>query len=97
MSIDESAEQPENADSSIRETLEFDSNVTFESLRQPVKQLGPITSVEEGMWIDERDEQSENARPSIRERWESDSNVTVERTAQFWKQAKPICSILLGI
>jgi hypothetical protein len=91
MSIDESTEHPENADSSMLEMLEFDSNVTFESLKQQVKQFEPMTSVDEGMWIDESDEQSENARPSIRERRESDSNVTVERTVQFWKQPKPIC------
>jgi hypothetical protein len=65
MEINRSTEQPENAWFSIRDNLEFDSNVTVESLKQPLKQLAQRTSTEEGMTIDEIDEQPQNAEASM--------------------------------
>jgi hypothetical protein len=66
--IDESDEQFLNADLSIRESLEFDSKLTFERLQHTVKQESQMISTDEGIQIDESDEQSQNADLSIRER-----------------------------
>jgi hypothetical protein len=68
MQIDESDEQEENADFSIRESLQSDLNVTLESALHPSKQDSQRTSTDEGIQIDESDEQDQNASPSIRER-----------------------------
>jgi hypothetical protein len=57
MQIDESDEQNQNADLSMNESLETDSNVSVERDLQPKKHVSPSTSTEEGMQIDESDEQ----------------------------------------
>jgi hypothetical protein len=59
--IDESDEQLQNAQHSIRETLEFDSNVIAERDAHPSKQDSQIFSTEQGIQIVESDEQSRNA------------------------------------
>jgi hypothetical protein len=79
MQIDESHGQPQNADSSIDESLERDSNVTVERDLHPLKHVLPSFSTEEGMQIDESDEHFQNASFSIDESLERDSNVTAER------------------
>jgi hypothetical protein len=89
---DESDGQRENADSSIRESLDPGSTVTIERFVQPQKHLGPRASTEEGMQIDESNEQFENTRASIRESLEPDSNAAFERRAHPKKQALPIYS-----
>jgi hypothetical protein len=81
MQIDESDEQPQNADCSMDESLESDSNVTVERDLHPMKQVSPTLSTDEGMQIDESDEQSPNANFSMDESLEPDSNVTLERDA----------------
>jgi hypothetical protein len=78
MQIDESDEQGQSAELSIRESLESDSNVTLERLLHAEKQLLQRISTDDGMQIDESDKQSENAAFSIRESLESDSTVTLE-------------------
>jgi hypothetical protein len=57
----ESDEHLENADSSIHESSESDSNVTVERDLHPPKQYSQIVSTEEGIQIVESDEQSLNA------------------------------------
>jgi hypothetical protein len=57
MQIDESDEQYKNADSSMNESLEPDSNVTAERDLHPWKQSGPSLSTEDGMQMDESDKQ----------------------------------------
>jgi hypothetical protein len=79
MQIDESDKHLQNAQLSIHESLESDSNVNVERDLHPLKQYSQIFSTEEGIQIDESDEQLENAEPSIYESLESDSNVIVER------------------
>jgi hypothetical protein len=76
--IDESDEQSENAQRSIHESLELDSNVIVERDLHSLKQYSQIFSTEEGIQIDESDEQLENARHSIHNRLEPLSNITVE-------------------
>jgi hypothetical protein len=78
MQIDESDEQDEKADFSIRESLQPDSNVTLESTVHSMKQPAQRSSTDDGMQIDESDEQDENAHFSIRESLQPDSNVTLE-------------------
>jgi hypothetical protein len=77
--IDESDEQSSNAELSIHESLESDSNVIVERESHPQKQSSQIVSTEEGIQIDDSDEQHTNAQRSRRESLESDLNVTVER------------------
>jgi hypothetical protein len=79
MQIDESDEQPENADGSIDESCEPNSNVTVERDSHRKKHCLPSFPTDAGMQIDESDEQERNARASIDESLEPDSNVTVER------------------
>jgi hypothetical protein len=57
----ESDEDLENAESSMHESLESDSNVIVERELHPAKQAWQIFSTEEGIQIDESDEQSQNA------------------------------------
>jgi hypothetical protein len=82
MQIDESDEQYENADPSIDDSLEPDSNVTVERDSHTQKHPLPSFSTDEGMQIDESDEQCENDSSPIDESIEPDSNVTVERDLQ---------------
>jgi hypothetical protein len=56
MQIDESDEQRPNADRSIDESLESDSNVTVERDSHSRKDELPSVSTEEGIQIDESDE-----------------------------------------
>jgi hypothetical protein len=79
MQIDESDEQYRNADSSMDESLEPDSNVTVERESHSEKQVLPRLSTDEGMQIDESDEQFQNEDSSMDDSLEPDSNVTVER------------------
>jgi hypothetical protein len=60
MQIDESDEKDENADSSIRESLQPDSNVTLASAVHSLKQNSQSSSTDDGMQIDESDEQDDN-------------------------------------
>jgi hypothetical protein len=78
MQIDESDEHAENANDSMRESLEPDSNVTLQSAPQQEKQKSPTTSTGHGMQIDESDEQNSKARHSRPESLEPHSNVTLE-------------------
>jgi hypothetical protein len=55
--IDASDEHFQNAESSIHESLEHDSNVTTERTVQKAKHSLQIFSTEEGMKSDESDEQ----------------------------------------
>jgi hypothetical protein len=82
MQIDESDEHPENADSSIDESLEPDSNVTVERDSHPQKHLKSSLSTEDGMQIDESDGQYKNEDSAIDESLEPNSNVIVERDLQ---------------
>jgi hypothetical protein len=66
MQIDESDEHHENADSSIHESLEHDSNVIVERDLQQQKHSLQSVRTDEGMQIDESDEQYENADCPIR-------------------------------
>jgi hypothetical protein len=59
--IVESDEQSENAEPSIHESLELDSNVIVERDLHPEKQNSQIFSTEQGIQIVESDEQAENA------------------------------------
>jgi hypothetical protein len=86
MQIDESEEQERNAPASMRESLEFNSNVTVSSFSHPSKQESQRTSTDEGMRMDESEEQSINAPLSIRESLESDSNETEVRREPPRKQ-----------
>jgi hypothetical protein len=86
MQIDESNEQRQNADLSICESLEFDSNLTHESSSHGEKQFSPMSSTDEGMQIDESDEQHEKADFSTCESLDFDSNITQERLVQVKKQ-----------
>jgi hypothetical protein len=58
MHIDESDEQFEKADCSIRDNLEFDSNVITESFLQSEKHFSQMIVRDEGMQIDDSNEQS---------------------------------------
>jgi hypothetical protein len=57
MQIDRSDEQRPKTSQSTIETMEFDSNVTVESLVHLAKQHGPMTSTDEGMQTVDKDEQ----------------------------------------
>jgi hypothetical protein len=95
--IDESNKQAANADLSIRESLESDSNLTFERLRHRMKHDSQMMSTDEGIQIDESEEQSSNADFSIRESLESDSKVTFERLGHLLKQDSQMISTVEGI
>jgi hypothetical protein len=78
MQIDERDEQNSNANCSIRESLQPDSNVTLESASHQLKQNSQRSSTHDGMEIDESDEQDQNAHFSSRESLQSDPNITLE-------------------
>jgi hypothetical protein len=59
--IDESDKQHSNAESSIHESLEPDSNVIVERELHVSKQYSQIFSTRKGIQIDESDEQDLNA------------------------------------
>jgi hypothetical protein len=59
--IDESDEQPENTEFSIRNSVKPEWNVLIERELHRPKQYWQIISTEEGIQIDESDEQSPNA------------------------------------
>jgi hypothetical protein len=61
MQIDESDAHDENANFSIRKSLEIDSNVRLESPLQKPKQHSQSCSTDDGIQIDESDEHDENA------------------------------------
>jgi hypothetical protein len=86
MQIDESDEQCQNADSSMNESLEPDSNVTVKMDSDSQKQCLPRLSTDEGMQIDDSEEHQQNADSLMEESLEPDSNVTVERDSHFRKQ-----------
>jgi hypothetical protein len=65
--IDESDEHEKNAQRSIHESLELDSNVIVERNAHSSKQHSQIILTEEGIQIVESDGQNENAQPSIHE------------------------------
>jgi hypothetical protein len=88
--IDVSDEHGENADSSRRTSLEFDSNATYESSSHDEKQCSPISSTEAGMQMDASDEHAENAHASKRESVELGSKVTDERSWHDEKQFSPM-------
>jgi hypothetical protein len=96
MQIDESAEQYENADCSIRDSLEPHSNVTDESPHAP-KHSSQRISTEDGMQIVESDEQPANADGPIRESVETGSKTTVERVVNPEKHACFNSRIQFGI
>jgi hypothetical protein len=77
--IDESDEQYSNAYSSIRESLDSLSNLTFDRARHPRKQCKQMISTDEGIQIDDSDEQDRNADSPIRETLDSHSKRTFER------------------
>jgi hypothetical protein len=79
MQIDKSDEQPENAESSIDESLEADSNVTIERDKHSEKQYREIRSTRDGTQIDESDEQLQNAESPTQESIKPYSNVAGER------------------
>jgi hypothetical protein len=79
MRIDESLEHFANAEGSMHERLEPDSNVTDERDQHSEKQDSQSFSTEEGMQIDESDEHFEKTIRSMPESLEPDSNVTDER------------------
>jgi hypothetical protein len=56
--MDESDEQYPNADSSIRESLDSLSKITFDKARHSEKQKSQMISTDEGIQMDESDEQS---------------------------------------
>jgi hypothetical protein len=95
--IDESEEQARNAYCPIRESLELDSNVTFERVRHPEKQDSQMISTDEGIQIDESDEHSRNANSPIRVSREDDSNRTIETDVLPPKQPQLNSSIEAGI
>jgi hypothetical protein len=97
MQIDESDEQLRNADPSIDERFEPDSNVTVERDSHPQKEPLPSVSTEEGMQIDESDEHLRNADSSIDDSRAPDSNVTVEREFHPSKQILPSFSTEEGM
>jgi hypothetical protein len=82
----------QNAEPSIHESLELDSNVSVERDLHPEKQSSQIFSTEQGIQIDESDEQSLNAERSIHESLELDSNVIVEIDLHLQKQSSQIFS-----
>jgi hypothetical protein len=77
MQIPESAEQDENANDSIHESLERAPNVTPDSAAHFEKQPLPSISTDDGMQIDESNEQDENANDSIRESLERAPNFAL--------------------
>jgi hypothetical protein len=79
MQIDERDEHSPNAEPSIDESLQPDSNVTLESDLHSLKHRLSSFSTEEGMQIDESDEQHENADSSIAQSREPGSKITFER------------------
>jgi hypothetical protein len=66
-----------NANASIRDNLDLDSNVTEESDPHSMKHFSPKTSTDEGRMISIKPVLT-NANPSIRDNLDSDSNVTEE-------------------
>jgi hypothetical protein len=80
--IDESDEQPENAESSIERRSESVSNATVARDRHPMKQRCEMGSTEDGMEIDESEKQSRNTERASVDSRESDSNATVESDEQ---------------
>jgi hypothetical protein len=67
MQIDESDEQFENAELSMDESRETESNVTVDRKAHPEKQLSQICVTDEGIQIDERDSHFANAQLSRHE------------------------------
>jgi hypothetical protein len=77
--IEESLEQPENAQRPIRDNLELDSKVIEARDVQTRQQFRQSLSRDEGKQMDKSDEQWEKAERPRRDSLESDSKVTEER------------------
>jgi hypothetical protein len=84
MQIDESMEQFENA--ATNESVEPDSNATFERFMHSLKQATQSVSTKEGTKRDEIESQHANAAPSMRSETEPTSNVTAARLVHRPKQ-----------
>jgi hypothetical protein len=80
MEIDDMDRQYEYAPSSIRESSQLGSNVTDESLEQPLEAHGPMTLTDAGIEMDESDVQTPNAWSAIWASLEPDSNAIFERS-----------------
>jgi hypothetical protein len=74
--IDESDEQHQNADCSIRESLDSLSNCTFDKVPHVEKPCSQMILRDDGIQMDESDEQSSNADFSICESLDSLSKLT---------------------
>jgi hypothetical protein len=90
MEMVESEEQYENADSSMRNSFEFDSNVTTERFEHPEKQREGRTSREAGTELVDRDDQPRNPWSDKSESLESDSNANIEGRRKSWQLANAI-------
>jgi hypothetical protein len=86
MQIDKSDEQLANAQSSIRQSPEPDSNITVDSFEHLLKQFEQRTWIDEGMEIVESNEHSQNPETPIRDTFEPPSNLTIESREQRLKQ-----------
>jgi hypothetical protein len=95
--IDGSDEQYQNADSSIRESLDSLSKLTFNKALQSKKHLSQRISTDEGIQIDRSDEQRSNADSPIRESLHSLSNRTIETVVHPAKQPQHNSVIEFGI
>jgi hypothetical protein len=73
--IDFNNEQPESASTSIRVSLDPDSNVNVESDLHDAKERSPRQSTDAGRQIDRKDFQPQSPFVSIRVRFEPDSNA----------------------
>jgi hypothetical protein len=77
--MDESDEHCRNARSSIRESLDSLSKLTFDKVSQNQKHFSQRISTDEGIQIDESDEQYPNGYFSIRESLDSLSKLTFDK------------------
>jgi hypothetical protein len=88
---------PENAQKSMRQSREQDSNVSDESRGQPPKHSLPSCSTEDGTQTDKSDEQAENAHFPIPKSLDPGSNVSVESDRHPTKHSWQSISTLEGI
>jgi hypothetical protein len=96
MQIDESAMHALNADFSIRDSFEPDSNVIVERDWQSKKHCLEIVGREDGMQMDGTDEQHWKADSSMHDSLDPDSNVTAKRELQPEKHSRPSVSTEAG-
>jgi hypothetical protein len=83
--IDNSDEQPENADDSMRRSFEGVSKMTSRRDLHQKKQVEQRILTEFGIQIDDSDKQRENVNDSMRRSFECVSKVTSRREWQFTK------------